>query len=475
MTIQILVFGIYFLAIFLIGWYSLRATTSDADYWVADGKLGWLVGGSTMAATHASAGTFIGTVGVIYTVGWSFTWVLLTIPLAYWFMVAFVAPRFTRVRELTLPAYLERRYASKLVRGLGGAIILVATVVYIQAQIVTGGIISNVVFGVSPEVGMVVVTVILVAYTLFGGMLAIAYTDFLQMIIMVVGVVVSVPLAISHFGSLGGMNSVLLAVRPTTFQWGGMPAALLITMAMAFFLGGIATPEKLVRLYAMKDMRTIRRGVLLTIFLVTFINLLVFMLGLAAMAFFPMLPSGDLAMPLIAKEILPPLVGTLMLAAVVSAVMSTVDSLLLVAGSALSEDIFRNLLFQNASKTSSLWVARLGILIVGAIPVILILAGYSKGELIQFIVVLYTAIIAASFVVPVVGGIVWRRATEWGAIASMFGGALTTGIWKAYGDPDIFPVLPGFIVSLVLYVAVSLATRPPDPAAWKPYFENESG
>lgn len=471
MTVQFWVFCIYFLAIFLIGLLSMRATRSESDYWVADGKLGWLIGGSTMAATHTSAGTFIGTVGVIYSVGWSFTWVLITIPLAYWFMVAFVAPRFTAVKELTLPAFLERRYDSKTVRGLGGVIIVVATVVYIQAQIVTGGIVSNVVFGVSPEVGMMWFTVVLIAYTLFGGMLAIAYTDFLQLIIMVVGVLVSVPLAISHFGGLGDMNSIVQAVRPTAFQWGGMPTALLITMAMAFFLGGIATPEKLIRLYAMKDMKAIRRGVLLTIILVTGINLLVFMLGLAAMALFPLLPNGDLAMPLVAKEMLPPLVGTLMLAAVMSAVMSTVDSLLLVAGSALSEDIFRNLFFQEASERSRLWVARAGILVVGIVPVFLILAGFSEGELIQFIVVLYTAIIAASFVVPVVGGIYWKRATAAGAIASMIGGAAVTGLWKAYGDPNIFPVLPGFIASLVLFVSISLLTRPPNKEAWQPYFE----
>ena len=117
MNVQFWVFCIYFLAIFLIGLLSMRATRSESDYWVADGKLGWLIGGSTMAATHTSAGTFIGTVGVIYSVGWSFTWVLITIPLAYWFMVAFVAPRFTAVKELTLPAFLERRYDSKTVRG----------------------------------------------------------------------------------------------------------------------------------------------------------------------------------------------------------------------------------------------------------------------------------------------------------------------------------------------------------------------
>ena len=139
-----------------------------------------------MAATHTSAGTFIGTIGVIYTVGWSFGWVLIVIPLAYWFMAAVLAPRFTRVKELTLPAFLQRRYDSKLARGIGAIIILIATVVYIQAQIVAGGLIANVVFGISPAIGMIIFTLIMLAYTMVGGMLAVAYTDFLQMIIMLI-------------------------------------------------------------------------------------------------------------------------------------------------------------------------------------------------------------------------------------------------------------------------------------------------
>ena len=102
MNVQLLIFFLYFAVVFAIGWYSMRATANESDYWIAGGKLGWGVGGATMAATHTSAGTFIGTIGVIYEVGWSFTWVLISIPLSYWFMVAVLAPRFTKVKELTL-------------------------------------------------------------------------------------------------------------------------------------------------------------------------------------------------------------------------------------------------------------------------------------------------------------------------------------------------------------------------------------
>ena len=468
---QLLIFLAYFLIVFLIGWYSLRATKNESDYWIAGGKLGWGVGGATMAATHTSAGTFIGTIGVIYAVGWSFTWVLISIPLAYWFMVAVLAPRFTRTKELTLPAFLQRRYNSRLARGIGAFIILIATVVYIQAQIVAGGLVANIVFGIPKVEGMVIFTVILLVYTVIGGMLAVAYTDFLQMFIMVIGTVVSVPLAIDHFGGLGNMLDAVEAIKPLTFQWGGFPVSLILTMSLAFFLGSVATPEKVIRLYAMKDMKTIRKGMLLTIILVTGINLLVFFLGLAAMALFPLLPTGDLAMPMIAKAVLPTFIGTIMLAAITSAMMSTVDSLLLVAGSALSEDIYQNLIHRSATQKRRLGVARLGIFTVGAIPLVLVLTGVNEGELIQFIVVLFTALMGAGFFVPVVGGVLWKRATKAGAIAAMVGGVGVTALWKAFGDPLIYPVLPGIITSVLAYVIVSYLTKAPDRKHWAVFFD----
>ena len=406
---QYIIFLGYFCLVFFIGWLGMKWTKSDEDYWIAGSKLGWGIGGATMAATHTSAGTFIGTIGVIYAVGWSFTWVLLVIPLAYWFMVAVLAPRFITFKELTLPAYLQRRYGSKTARGVGAIIILIATVVYIQAQIVAGGLVANIVFGITPLAGMIIFTIILIIYTLVGGMLAVVYTDFLQMIIMVVGTIVSVPLALRHFDGLDDLIYKVEAIKPLSFDWGGFPTVLLITMGLAFFLGSVATPEKVIRLYAMKDLKTIRKGILLSIILITGINLMVFILGLAAMVLFPNLPTGDLAMPLIAKAVLPTFVGTIMLAAITSAMMSTVDSLLLVAGSALSEDIYQNMIHKDASSGRKLMVARVGILIVGVIPLLSILLGMAEGELVQFIVILFTAIMAAGFFIPVVGGILWKR------------------------------------------------------------------
>ncbi len=223
MSLHLWVFGAYFLIVFGIGWYSLRHTSSEADYWIAGGKLGWALGGATLAATHTSAGTFIGTIGIMYTVGWSFGWLVLSIPLAYWFTAAVLAPRFTRVKKLTLPAFLEARYDSKGLRGLSAVIILVATIVYIQAQIVAGGLIANIVFGAPVKWGMVGFTVILLAYTVIGGMIAVVYTDFVQLVVMVLGVILAVPLAIRQVGGVDRLFTAVEAVNPLTFTWEGLP------------------------------------------------------------------------------------------------------------------------------------------------------------------------------------------------------------------------------------------------------------
>lgn len=470
MTLQVWVFLAYFAAVFAIGAYALRATRNERDYWIAGGNLGWFTGGATLAATHTSAGTFVGTIGVMYTAGWSFGWVLVSIPLAYWFVAAVLAPRLTRVKELTLPAFMETRYYSRKVRGLAAVIVLVAAVVYIQAQIVAGGLIANIVFGVPARWGMVAFTLVLLAYTVVGGMIAVVYTDAFQLVVMCLGALVALPLAIHQLDGLPNLLLLVESAHPRVFSWGTMPGTLLFTMGLAFFLGSVATPERLVRLYAMKDMRTIRRGVLLAITVILTLNLTVFMLGLAAIVLFPGLPTGDLAMPMIATAVLPAGLGALMLAAITAAMMSTVDSLLIVAGSALSVDLYQNLLHPDASPRRRMWVGRLGIVVVGSAPVALLLSGVGQGELVQFIVLLFTALMAAAFVMPVVGGVLWRRATREGAAAAMVGGVTATFLWKLHGPASVDPVLAGFLVSAAAWVTVSLLTPPPPASAIEPYF-----
>jgi Na+/proline symporter len=173
---------------------------------------------------------------------------------------------------------------------------------------------------------------------------------------------------------------------------------------------------------------------------------------------------------MITHAVLPAVMGAVMLAAIAAAMMSTVSSLLIVAGSALSHDIWQTLIEPGVSPRRRMWIDRVGTAVVGTLPVLLLLSGVGRGELVQFIVLLFTGLMASGFFVPVVAGVYWRRATREGAIAAMLGGVSATFLWKLFGSAVIDPVLPGFLTSLLLMVTVSLVTPPPPAAALEAYF-----
>jgi SSS family transporter len=467
---QTLVLTVYLVLTLALGYIGLRMTKNNADFYIAGGKLGWATGGASIAATQMSSGLFIGTIGVIYSVGWSFAWVVFVFPLAYWLMVAVIAPRFTRQRKISLPDFIADRYYSKLARVVAAVVILIAFVVYISAQVIAGGLIGNALFGISPEVGMVGFMVIVLLYTAIGGMVAVVYTDFLQMMIMIIGAAVAVPIVLSHTGGFGSMLALVDSAAPLTFTWEAMAPSLLLTLSLAFFLGAVARPEQLIRFYAMKDMATIRKGIGWVIVLVGVAHSLVFLLALGSRVLFPALSNGDSAMPVLAAHALPVFLGTLLLTAVASAMMSTISSVLLVAGTALSHDIYGTLRPQG-SEARKLMIGRIGTVVVGLVPLGMVLTGFGAGELVQFIVALFSALMGAVFLVPVVAGVLWRRATREGALASMIGGLAGTVLWRLFGDTaSIDPVVPGFAASLVLMVVVSLLTPPPPASATAPFF-----
>nr|WP_169738807.1 hypothetical protein [Jiangella gansuensis] len=237
----------YSVLILALGYLGLRMTKNDEDFYIAGGGLSWAVGGASIAATQMSSGLFIGTIGIMYAVGWSFAWVVFVFPIAYWLMVAVIAPRFTRQRRISLPDFVEARYYSRGARVVAALIILVAFVVYISAQVIAGGLIANALFGVPVKAGMVGFTVVVLAYTAIGGMFAVVYTDFLQMMIMIVGAALAIPMVLGQTGGLNSLLGLVDSANPTTFTWEGMAPSLLLTLSLAFFLGAVARPEQLVR------------------------------------------------------------------------------------------------------------------------------------------------------------------------------------------------------------------------------------
>lgn len=469
----LIVLIVYLAGILMIGIFARRSIKSPQDYWVAGGKLGWFTGGATIAATQMSSGLFIGSIGLAYNVGWTFFWVVFCFPLAYWGLAWFVAPKFKRFGKFTLPDFIGTRFHGNAPRLIAAILIIPAFLVYITAQLKAGGLILNVIYGVPEVTGAVIFFLVIIAYTAVGGMVAVAYTDLVQMIVMIGGALVAVPLVMRSLGGVTETFRIDTLINPKLTGWGGLPPVVLIGLFFAFFIGSFGRPEILTRFYAMKDTKTIRRGILWVFVLVGVAHFLVFLLAMGIRALTPNLPNSDMAMPAIASAYMPGIIGSVLLAAVVAAMMSTVDSILLVASSAFSHDIYDQIIKPGASEKAKLRVAAVATVVVGGLALIMYLAGFGKLTLIQLIVALFSALIGSTFTAPVLLGCLWKRATQAGAIVGMLSGFTLTWIWHFANSPlGLNPVIPGTIVSALLTVVVSLATPKPPQEALAPFFKS---
>jgi SSS family transporter len=463
----------YLVGLTLIGVFARRLIKSSSDYWVAGGKLGWFVGGATIAATQMSSGLFIGTVGLTYNVGWTFFWVVFCFPLAYWLLAWLIAPKFKSFGKFTLPDFIGTRFHGHAPRLISAILIIPAFLVYITAQLKAGGLILNVIYGVPEVTGAVIFFLVIIAYTAIGGMFAVAYTDLVQMIIMLGGALVAVPLLMRSLGGVTETFRLVSLINPKLTGWGGIPPVVLIGLFLAFFIGSLGRPEILTRFYAMKDTRTIRRGILWVFILVGASHFLVFLLAMAIRALTPNLPNVDIAMPTIASAYLPGIIGSVLLTAILAAMMSTVDSILLVAASAFSHDIYDQMIKPGASEKTKLRVAAVATVVVGALALVMYLAGFGKFTLIQLIVALFSALIGSTFTAPVLLGCLWKRTTQAGAIVGMVSGFVLTWIWHFAKSPlGLNPVIPGVVISLVLTVIISLVTPRPPKEALAPFFKS---
>lgn len=193
--------------------------------------------------------------------------------------------------------------------------------------------------------------------------------------------------------------------------------------------------------------------------------------GMSARVLYPNLETPDLASPTIAMEVLPPILGGLLLAAILAAIQSTVSAVLLMLGSAVSHDIMKQVIGVELSERAQVNVTRVVVLIMGIIPIPFAL---NPLPLIQQIWINAAVLIGSAFAVVTFFGLFWKRATSAGAIASMVGGIGTAALWLTLGNPlGINAVYVSVSVSLLGFVLVSLVTKPVSREALAPFFRDE--
>jgi SSS family transporter len=454
----------YLAVVFGISLWGYRRATTEVEFLAAGRTIGPWVGGAVLAATQISAGTFVGTLGRHYLTGVSWTWIWFGVWAGWATSALLVAPKLRRFGALTVADYVGARFASEGARTLAAALIIVTYSILLTAQFQAIGEIASAVFGVAPMVAMGALLASTGFYTALGGVRASSYVEFIQTLIMVLALVCAVPVVLSHVGGLTALGEYVGSIEPRMTGW-WFSWKELLAFGLSFGLGIAAAPYEMTRYYSMRDVATVRYAIGISMLLQLVIGASVAILGLGMRGLFPFLPSADQASSIMASTVMPPLLGSLFLVAMLSAIMSTVNSILLVTGGAFAHDLYKRLVQPGASERRLLWVNRLSIVALGIVP--FWFATQKLGD-VQSIVVEQAKFIASFFFVPVVLGLNWRRGTKQGAIWSMFVGFLACLAWtftlqRSFASHGIDSVEVGVVASAVAFVLVSRVT-PPTPA-----------
>ncbi|WP_338450872.1 sodium/proline symporter PutP [Niallia oryzisoli] len=471
-TYQLIAIVFYLVAMLWIGWYAYKKTQNLTDYMLGGRSLGPAVTALSAGAADMSGWLLMGLPGGIYVTGMADAWIAIGLTLgayANWF---FVAPRlrsYTQVANdsITIPSYLENRFqdTTKLLRIVSGLVILVFFTFYVSSGIVSGGVFFESSFDMSYHTGLLIVGGVTVAYTLFGGFLAVSYTDFLQGLMMLIALLLVPALAIFQTGGPAETIHTIQEIDPTHLDLFKGTTLLGIVSAVAWGLGYFGQPHIIVRFMAITTVKEIKSARRIGMSWMIFSLLGTISTALIGIAFFEKHTEYTLSNPetvflTLGQILFHPLVAGFLLAAVLAAIMSTVSSQLIVTSSALVEDLYKVLLRKDGSDREYIFLGRMAVLLVSVIAAIL---AFEQDNTILNLVAYAWAGFGGSFGPVIILSLFWRKMTNWGALAGMVSGAVTVILWANLTKAGIIPfqlyeIVPGFIINLLFSIVVSLIT-----------------
>jgi sodium/proline symporter len=452
-----------------IGVWARRSHDSAAGYFLAGRRLPYWVVAFSMNATGESAWLLLGLSGVAYVTGVQALWVVAgeTIGVALaWLLVARRLNEQSRQSDtITVPDFLAVRFAERAaaIRYLSVAIILVMACAYVAAQMLATGKAFNVFLGWDFSTGVWVGGLVTVAYTAFGGFKAVAYTDAVQAMLMLFALIVVPVVGLSAIGGAAGLWQGLRAIDPALLlPWSAgespLVAVIIIASGLAVGLPFLGVPQLLVRFMATRDAGEVPKAAAVSIVVILLFDLGAVATGLVGRVLFPALEDPEAVMPTLSQALFPPLLTGVLVVAVLSAVMSTVSSLLNLASSAIVHDIYRKLSRRAGAASRE---AALGQWVTLALGVAGCLVALVQDGLIFSLVLFAWSGLGAAFGPVILCTLRWRGTTAQGVLAGMAAGFSTSVLWvllakdASYG---LYEMIPGFTAGMLATVLVSRAT-----------------
>ena len=467
--------AIYFIAMFSIGIYAYSATKGDLTGFMLGGRnLNPAVTALSAGASDMSGWMLLGLPGAMYISGLSSAWIALGLTLGAYLNYLLVAPRLRVFTELlddavTIPEYFERRFDDRghLIRILSSVVIIIFFAIYTTSGVVAGGKLFESSFGLNYELGLFITAGVVVAYSTFGGFLAVSTTDFVQGCIMFLALILVPIVTLNQIGSVAQTQYYLMELSPAMLTLGG-GSLLGILSAASWGLGYFGQPHIIVRFMAIRSVREIKvaRRIGMSWMIISLTGAIA--VGLVGAAYIKSI-DGNLSDPetifiFLSNTLFDPLVSGFLLAAILAAIMSTISSQLLVTSCSLTEDIYHTFLRKKASDTELVLVGRLCIVAVALLAIFL---AHDRDSSILSLVSNAWAGFGAAFGPVVLLSLFWARMTRQGALAGIVVGASAVLVW-IYGDftinnqtPSdyIYEIVPGFFAGAIAIFIVSLLTK----------------
>ena len=467
---ELIVIVIYLVAMIGIGViYIKKAGLSETDFFVAGRSISGFWGGLAIASDYTSAGTLVAGVGLALKFGgWGlYIWPCLLVVFGFVFFAFTLGPSLREKQFTTLPDFFEEK-GSPALRIVAAIFIILIMGVYLIVQLKAAGLIGEYVLGLPYKAGVIIMGATYIIYVVFGGMASSIWTGVVQMIMMLLAVVTIAIASLVHAGGLTNLMTITAEKAPwfmTSTGKIGMEFPVTYAIIMMFIM--LSMPHVLMRGYSAKSESEARRtflwgGFWTSIFYIFFLLVLV-----AMMAIIMPVERPDMAWILLTSKILPSHIMTgFALAALLAATMSTTSAQLMATSSAISHDIYTKVIKKNEKISTQrlAYIGRVVTLIVGIITVAITLY---PPLLVGKMLSLSGSLAGASFLVPLYGGLYWRRSNKYAIGASMIGGfcfvILTHPIFNIMPiEPQTWPGVIGVLFSAVIFCTVAIFSKKED-------------
>lgn len=455
-----------------IGWYAGRKTNNIGDFFVLSGKAGVVVSGIAYFSTQFSMGTFLGTPGTIYGVGYA--GMAISVPGAVFCMIL---PALLIGRKLitlghkygflTMADYLTDRYHSKNMSGVLGVMMLFFLVPMMGAQIIGAGVIVHVFTGLPEWVGVVGMGIIVILYCMTGGMKGAMMTDVIQGSLMIATAVVTFIVSIVMGGGFSNINHTLQSMNEAYLTFPGangyMPWTYYISNIVLWSFFTMGQPHLFTKFFAMKDHKTMFKAILLGTAGMFFSATLIEWAGVNGIASIQNIEKADQIIPMILQRGMNPFLASIFIAGIVAAGMSTIDGILVTTTGAVTRDIYQKIINKNATDEAVMSLSKVVTVIIGI--VVICFGVFQPGSIFEINLFAFSGM--AIFVVPILFGIYWKKATAKGAIASVIVGIISLLLFTL--NPSVKALAMGFhalfpttiIASIVMIVVSKFTETPP--------------